>query len=131
MPRYRARRRSVSAVIARLPRTISLMRRGGTPMARANAFWVMPIGFMNSSARISPGCGLCSKPALPGRLVVIVDDLDISWSSSGPHEANPPLIVDPNTVLAGAVGPEAFQTISWRNAQVAQIDGPVEQAQLT
>src|SRR5207248_2253000 len=68
---------------------------------------------------------------LPGRLVVIVDDLDISWSSSGPHEANPPLIVDPNTVLAGAVGPEAFQTISWRNAQVAQIDGPVEQAQLT
>jgi hypothetical protein len=60
---------------------------------------------------------------------MIVDDLDMSWSSSGPHEANPPLIVDSNTMLAGSVGPKGFQTISRRNAQVAQIDGPVEQAQ--
>jgi hypothetical protein len=34
------------------------MRRGGTRIARASAFWLKPIGFRNSSKRISPGAGL-------------------------------------------------------------------------
>src|SRR5882757_5541979 len=41
---------AVSAVSARLPSTISLMRRGGTPVARASAFWLIPMGPRNSSA---------------------------------------------------------------------------------
>src|SRR5256885_1869943 len=38
-----------------LPCTMSLMRAGFTSMSRASRFWLMPPGFMNSSARISPG----------------------------------------------------------------------------
>ena len=43
-PKYRASRKSVSAVIDRLPSTISLIRRGGTSIARARPFCVGPIG---------------------------------------------------------------------------------------
>src|SRR5579883_3398658 len=129
-PKYRARRRSVSAVTARRPWMISLMRRGGTPMTRANAFCVMPIGFMNSSARISPGWGLCSSPAFAGRLAVVVDDFDISWSSGGPDEANPPLIVDSNTVLAGSISFQGLEAISRWHPKVVHIKRRVEQAQL-
>src|SRR6266481_5689745 len=42
-------------VMARLPRTISLMARGGTPMARAMAFWEIFMGVRYSSSKISPG----------------------------------------------------------------------------
>jgi hypothetical protein len=48
------RRKSVSAVTARLPSTISLIHRGGTLMARAKPFRVSPMGLMNSSSRIRP-----------------------------------------------------------------------------
>src|ERR1051325_3152230 len=34
---------------------MSLIRAGFTSMSRASRFWLMPCGFMNSSARISPG----------------------------------------------------------------------------
>src|SRR5687768_7203633 len=51
----RARRMAVSALMPRLPRTISLIRRGGTPISRARAFWLSPMGSRNSSKRILPG----------------------------------------------------------------------------
>src|SRR6185312_5860831 len=105
------------------------MRRGGTPIARANAFWEMPSGFMNSSARTSPGCGLCSNAALAGRLAVIVDDLDIAWSSGGPHEADPPLIVDSDTVLADSISSQHLKPISRWHTKVVHIERRVEQAQ--
>jgi len=38
MRKYRPNRRAVSAVIARWPLTISLIRRGGTPMSRASRY---------------------------------------------------------------------------------------------
>ena len=41
-------------VMERLPRTISLMALGGTPIALAMAFCEMPNGFRYSSRRISP-----------------------------------------------------------------------------
>lgn len=50
-----ANRSAVSAVIARFPFTIALMRPGGTAISRASLLMLMPIGFMNSSKRISPG----------------------------------------------------------------------------
>lgn len=59
----------MSAVMARLPSTISLMRRGGTLMALASAVCDNSIGFKNSSIRMSPGWGL-------GRSSVVVDDFD-------------------------------------------------------
>jgi hypothetical protein len=54
-PKYRDSRNAVSGVIARLPCTISLIRRGGTLMSLANRYWLIPIGSKNSSNRISPG----------------------------------------------------------------------------
>lgn len=45
----------MAGVMERLPSTISLMARGGTPMARAMAFWEIPMGIRCSSRRISPG----------------------------------------------------------------------------
>src|SRR5437762_1956826 len=41
--------------MARLPCTISLMRRGGTPMSFASRYSVRPSGLRNSSTSISPG----------------------------------------------------------------------------
>jgi hypothetical protein len=41
---------------------------------RASAFWLSPIGRMNSSARISPGCGFGSRSSS----VMVVDDPDIA-----------------------------------------------------
>jgi len=46
---------TVCGVMLRLPRTISLTRRTGTPMCRANSTCVTPNGFKNSSSNISPG----------------------------------------------------------------------------
>src|SRR6188474_3205862 len=77
--KYLARRSAVSAVTARFPSTISLMRRGGTPIARARAFWLSPRGLRKSSRRISPGCGFGIRPGF-GRLRVVVDDFDICGS---------------------------------------------------
>ena len=45
----------MAGVIDRLPCTISLIARGATPIARAMAFWEIPIGLRYSSNRISPG----------------------------------------------------------------------------
>src|SRR5215216_1251311 len=68
--------------MARLASTISLMRRGGTPTARASAVCDRPIGFRNSSSRISPGCGLGSSSA------VVIDDFDIFGASFAPAQAD-------------------------------------------
>ena len=49
------KRMDMAGVIERLPSTISLMALGGTPMARAIAFWEMLNGLRYSSNNISPG----------------------------------------------------------------------------
>jgi len=56
VPKYRASRNAVSALIARIPWTISLIRRGGTVMSFASRYCVSPSGSRNSSSRTSPGC---------------------------------------------------------------------------
>jgi hypothetical protein len=51
---------------------------------------------------------------------VIVDDLYIVCFRIPPRETNPPAIVDPDAVCAGAVVFELLQAIAWRNLQVIQ-----------
>ena len=51
----------------------TIQRRGGTWMARARAFWDRPKGSMNSSSRISPGCGLGRRSSS----VMVVDNSDV------------------------------------------------------
>ena len=95
-----AGRRAVSAVMPRLPCTISLIRRGGTPIATATRCWVIPSGSMYSSRRISPGWigsivgAVISSPLLS----VVVHDLDIFWARCRPAEADSPLVVDADAV---------------------------------
>src|SRR5512143_1646815 len=55
VPKYRARRNAVSAVMPRRSRTISLMRAGVTPSAWAKAVADSPSGAIYSSLNISPG----------------------------------------------------------------------------
>ncbi len=45
---------------------------------------------------------------------MIVNNLDLLWSSVGPHEADPPLIIDPDAVLASTIAFQHFQPIAGR-----------------
>jgi hypothetical protein len=73
-----------------------LIRRGGTPMARAKPFWVSPMGSMKSSNSISPGVGF-------GIRLVVVDDFDMGRTSVRPEKTDAPLVVDANAVLPRAI----------------------------
>src|SRR6185312_7111256 len=94
-------------------------------MARAIAFWLSPIGLRNSSARISPGCGLGNS-----RSAMVVDDFDIGRTSFCPNEADAPLVVDPDAHLPVAIAMQGLQTVAGRNTQVRQRFRLVEQTQL-
>ncbi|KRC17442.1 hypothetical protein ASE31_29915 [Acidovorax sp. Root217] len=61
---------------------------------------------------------------------MVIDDLDVLWSFWGPHEADSPLIVDADAVLALAVANQSFKSVARRNPQVEQLSGGVEHAQL-
>jgi hypothetical protein len=60
---------------------------------------------------------------------MIVDDPDIGWSSVIPGEANAPLVVDPDAVLAEPIALQCFQPVSWRHAEVIETPCTVHQAQ--
>jgi len=60
---------------------------------------------------------------------VVVDDLNVKRVAVLPAEANPPLIVDTDTVLTRSVTLELFQPIAGRNPQVVQCLGRVDQAE--
>jgi hypothetical protein len=51
---------------------------------------------------------------------VIIHDFDFVRIAAAPYEAESPLIVDADAVLAGAVALEPLQSISGRNAKVLQ-----------
>lgn len=62
---------AVSAVIARRPRTISLMRIRARPVLVAKSFWLSPSGSRNSVRRISPGVLAAAFPDSPAMRDVI------------------------------------------------------------
>jgi hypothetical protein len=53
---------------------------------------------------------------------MVIHDLDILRSSgpTRPAEANSPLIVDANAVLAGSIAPQRFQAIASQRSQVIE-----------
>jgi hypothetical protein len=61
---------------------------------------------------------------------MVVDDFDILWSSGGPDDTYPPLIIDPDTVLPRPVAFERLKTISGGHAQIVQLSRLIEQAKL-
>jgi hypothetical protein len=61
---------------------------------------------------------------------VIVDDLDVGRIAVLPPEANAPLIVDANTVLAGTNPFELLQTVAGRDAKVLEPLGGIDDPEL-
>jgi len=61
---------------------------------------------------------------------VVIDNLDVARAAVLPFEADTPLIVDPDAVLAPAITPERFKPVRRRDAQVVEYGGGIEHAQL-
>ena len=68
------------------------------------------------------GCELCHG----GHLRVVVDDLDVEGIGGAPDEADAPLIVDADAVLASAIALEGLEPVAGRNAQVGEGVGRIE-----
>jgi len=51
---------------------------------------------------------------------VVVHDLDVVRIAAVPSEADPPLVVDPDAVLACAIAAQPFQAVSRRHAKIVQ-----------
>ena len=60
---------------------------------------------------------------------MIVDNLYLHALLVSPVEANTPLVVNPNAVLASAATLERFKAIRWRNSQVIKSLSGIEHAQ--
>jgi hypothetical protein len=53
--------------------------------------------------------------------VSITDDLDPLDAPIPPNEAEPPLVVDPNAVLARSAAAQSLQPVSGRRRQIAEV----------
>jgi hypothetical protein len=113
----------VSAVIARLPFTIALMRLSGTSMVSASRYWLIPNGRRNSSSSTSPG-GTSIKS-------VVVNDFDLLWPGFRPDKAEPELVVDADAVLAMAVSPKGLQAIARWDLQIVETACGIEDGELS
>jgi hypothetical protein len=51
---------------------------------------------------------------------VVIDNLNLVGISCSPAKTDPPLIIDANTVLAGAIASELLKAIARRNSEVLQ-----------
>jgi hypothetical protein len=61
---------------------------------------------------------------------MVVDYLNIVGVAFAPYEANSPLIVDPDAVLAKTTALEALKPIAWYGRENCQVDRGVEHLQL-
>jgi hypothetical protein len=57
---------------------------------------------------------------------MIIRNLNVVGVSFAPSKANSPLVIDANAMLALTVAGEFFKTIPWRNTQVIQLFGGVQ-----
>src|SRR5258708_8432554 len=128
-PRARESRSAVSALIPRLACTISLMRRGGTSIALAIRYCEIPIGSRNSVRRISPGW-VGAKSAIGFSFLVVGDEFDVAGSGGAPGEADAPLVVDADAVLAGAAAGQLLQPVAWWHPEVVDALGGVDDNEL-
>jgi hypothetical protein len=64
-------------------------------------------------------------------LSVVVHDLHVEGIPFTPLEADSPLIVDPDAVLAAAVASESFQPVAGWHTQIGKTLGVVQHSQLS
>jgi hypothetical protein len=82
---------------------------------------------MNSSIRISPGgIGLSLFAVFMLFLSVVIHDFDLMGITGFPREAHPPLVVDPDAVLALAAALQGFEVVAWGRLQVLERASPVQ-----
>ena len=62
---------------------------------------------------------------------MVVDNLNIVSISFCPGEADAPLVIDSNAVLARAIAREPFQAIAWGHPKIIQVLGSVEHGELS
>src|SRR5690554_4670175 len=78
----------------------------------------MPNPWMKSSMSTSPGW-------IGASLSVVVNDLHLLRSGVGPHEADPPLVVDPDAVLPGPIALQRLEPVPGRDAEIVKrLRGP-------
>ena len=51
---------------------------------------------------------------------MVVDDLYIRWANVGPNEAQSPLLIDPNAVLALTITSKSLKAVARRDAHKIQ-----------
>jgi len=61
---------------------------------------------------------------------MIVDDLDVKGVTVTPPETDPPLLVDPDAVLALAIAFQSLELVRARNQKVFQVSSRVQLLQL-
>jgi hypothetical protein len=59
---------------------------------------------------------------------VVIDNLDVFGSMSGPAKADSPLVIDPDAVLPFSVAPQALESIAGRHTQVIEAGGDAFEA---
>jgi hypothetical protein len=62
---------------------------------------------------------------------VIVDDLYVVCVAVPPNEANTPLVIDADAVLAVPVALQGLQSISRRNGNVGEVSGSIQLPQFS
>jgi hypothetical protein len=62
---------------------------------------------------------------------MVIHNLDSPGITVGPLETYPPLIINPNTPVAGAISRQSLQMICGRRTQILERLRPVEHTQLT
>jgi hypothetical protein len=61
---------------------------------------------------------------------VVVDDFDVKGVIVSPSKADPPLLIDPNTVLPAPIALELLEPLTRRHLQIAKTLGGVEHSKL-
>src|SRR5262245_10464743 len=118
----------------RRPCTSSLIRATGTSRSLASWFWLRLRGSMNSQRRISPG-GIGSRAcpssiAAPLEASMVVQDFYVEAVAVGPPETKPPLVVDPDAVLAGTISFQQLEPVSRDRRNCREIRRRVEHLEL-
>jgi hypothetical protein len=61
---------------------------------------------------------------------MIVGDFDVPRCAIVPHKAEPPLIVDADTVLTLTISAQDFQAVARRHAQIVELTRGIQQQKL-
>jgi len=61
---------------------------------------------------------------------VVIDDFDVLRTGSAPSKADPPLLVDADAVLTGAIAPQLLQSVTRRDPRVVECLRGVQDQQL-